>query len=165
MNDMSASLDNEQGTDDKHEEDAEVEEARDGLSQEVPSASRNDIRRLQAAVRRLHTKLCHPRVQDMIRVLQHGRSSKLACAEARKLQWDICAQDVQPKIPRPSITTHFVDFKKRVDLDSLSLPQWQNNAWSVKDLNLVCHGTLFRMIIPKWNGTLAIELRKTYSNG
>ena len=32
----------------------------------------------------------------------------------------------------------------------------------MKCLNIVCHGTLFQMIIPLWSGTIALDLRQAY---
>ena len=35
----------------------------------------------------------------------------------------------------------------------------------MKCLNIVCHGTLFQMIIPLWSGTTTLDLRQAYREG
>ena len=62
------------------------------------------------ALMQLHVNLGHPGVKEMIRVLKHGRASQLAVQEAR---CDFCAEDVQPKLPRPAILRQVVDFNER----------------------------------------------------
>ena len=78
---------------------------------------------------------------------------------------DICAENVQPKLPRPAIPRQVLDFNERVGLDILSLPHWSDATRSVKCLNIVCHGTLFQMIIPLWSGRTALDLRRACREG
>ena len=47
----------------------------------------------------------------------------------------------------------------------LSLPHWEGFKKSVKCLNIVCHGNLFKMIIPLWLGATALDLRQAYREG
>ena len=56
-------------------------------------------------------------------------------------------------------------FNERVGLDILNLPHWSDATRSVKSLNIVCHGTLFQMIIPLWSGTTALDVRRSYREG
>ena len=58
-----------------------------------------------------------------------------------------------------------LDFNERVGLDILSLLHWSDATRSVKCLNIVCHGTLFQMIIPLWSGTTALDVRHAYREG
>ena len=127
--------------------------------------SRHDVERVKRALRKLHTNLGHPGVKEMVRVLKHGRASELAIQEARRMHCDICAEHVQPKLPRPAIQRQVLDFNERVGLDILSLPHWSDATRSVKCLNIVCHGTLFQMIIPLWSGTTALDVRRAYREG
>ena len=78
---------------------------------------------------------------------------------------DICAENVQPKLPRQAIPRQVLDFNERVGLDTLSLPHWSDGTRSVKCLNIVCHGTLYQMIIPLWSGTTALDVRLAYRGG
>ena len=78
---------------------------------------------------------------------------------------DICAENAQPKLPRPAIPRQVLDFNERVGLDILSLPHWSDATRSVKCLNVVCHGTLFQMIIPLWSGTTALDVRGANREG
>ena len=108
--------------------------------------------------------LGHPGVKELIRVLKHGRASELAIEEARRMR-DVCAENVQPKLPRPAVPRQVLDFNERLGLDILSLHNWEGFTKSVKCLNIVCHGTLFQMIIPLWSGTTALDLRQAYREG
>ena len=47
----------------------------------------------------------------------------------------------------------------------MSLPHWKGFKTSLKCLNIVCHGTLFEMIIPLWSGTTAVDLWQAYREG
>ena len=60
-----------------------------------------------------------PGVEEMVHVLQHGRASELAIQEARRMHCDVCAENVQPKLPRPAIPRQVLDFNER-GLDILS---------------------------------------------
>ena len=63
-----------------------------------------------------HSKQDLERVKKaLMRVLEHGRASKLAIQGARRMHCDVCAENVQPKLPRPAIPRQ----------DILSLPHWE----------------------------------------
>ena len=53
---------------------------------------------------------------------------------------DICAENVQPNLPRPAIPRQVPDFNERVGLDILT--HWSDATGSVKCLKIVCHGTV-----------------------
>ena len=101
----------------------------------------------------------------MVRVWKHGRASELAIQKVRWMHCDVCAENVQPKLPRPAIPRQVLDINERLGLDILRLPHWEGFTKSVKCLNIVCHGTLFQMIIPLWSGTMAPDLRQAYREG
>ena len=149
------------------EEQVPIEEGEEhrGAVPEEEVHSRHDVERVKRGLRKLHTNLGHPGVKEMVRVLKHGRASELATQEARRMHCDICAENVQPKHPRPAIPRQVLDFNERVGLDILSLPHWSDVARSVKFLNIVCHGTKFQMIIPLWSGTTALDVRCAYREG
>ena len=149
------------------EEEASMEEGgeHDEAAPEGEVHSRHDVERVKRALRKLHTKLGHLGVKEMVRVLKHGRASELAIREARRMQCDMCAESVQPKLPRPAIPRHVLDFNERVGLDIVSLPHWGGAARSVKCLNIVCHGTLFQTIIPLRSGTTSLDVRRAYREG
>ena len=152
--------------DDEHHDGSDVEEQvsmeeggeHDEAAPEGEVPSRHDIERAKRALRKLHTNLGHPGVIEMVRVLKHGRASELAIQEARRMHCDICTENVQPKLSRPAIPRQVLDFNERVGLDIL--PHWRDATSSVKCLNIVCHGTLFQMIIPLWSGTTALDVRR-----
>ena len=135
------------------------------LHQKGEVHSRHEVERVKRALRKLHTNLGHPGVKEMVRVLKHGRASELAIQEARRMHCDICAENVQPKLPRPATPRQVLNFNERVGLDILSLPQWSVSTRSVKCLCIVCLGTLFQMIIPLWSGTTALHVRRAYREG
>ena len=81
------------------------------------------------------------------------------------MRCDVCAENVQPKLPRFAVRRQVLDFSERLGFDILSLPHWKGFTKSVKCLNIVCHGTLFQMIIPLWSGTTALDLREAYREG
>ena len=120
---------------------------------------------MKKALTKLHTNMGHPGVKEMVRALKHGRASVLAIQEARRMHCDVCAEDVRPKLSRPAIPRQVLDFNERLGLDILSLPHWVGFTKSVQCLNIVCHGTLFQMIIPLWLGTTALDLRQTSRKG
>ena len=78
---------------------------------------------------------------------------------------DVCAENVQPKLPRPAIPRQVLDFNEQLGLGILSLPHWDGFPKSVQCLNIVCHSTLFQMIFPLWSGTTALDLRQAYREG
>ena len=145
--------------DDEHRDESDVEEQapmeeggeHDGAAPEGEVHSRHDVERVKRALRGLHTNLGHPGVKEMV-------ASKLAIQEARRMHCDICAENVQPKLPRPANPRQVLDFNERVGLDILSC-FIGDAARSVKCLNFVCHGTLFRMIVPLWLGTTGLDVR------
>ena len=81
------------------------------------------------------------------------------------MRCDVCAENVQPKLHRPAIPRQLLDFNERLGLDILSLLHWEGFTKSVKCLNIVCHSTLFQMIIPLWSGRTALDLRQAYREG
>ena len=94
------------------EEQAPMEEGGDH-DEAVPEGqvhSRHDVERVKRALRKLHTNLGHPGVKEMVRVLEHGRASELAIQDARRIHCDVCAEKVQPKLPRPAIPRQVLDF-------------------------------------------------------
>ena len=101
-------------------------------------------------------------MKEMVRVLKHGRAPEQALQESRGMHCDICAENVQPKLPRPAIPRQVLDFNERVGLDILSLTHRSDATRSVKSSNIVCHGTLFHMIIPLRSGTTALDVRRAY---
>ena len=81
------------------------------------------------------------------------------------MRCDVCAETVQPKLPRNAVPREVLDFNERLCLDIVSLLHWEGFTKSVKCLNIVCHGTVFQMIIPLWSGTIALDLRQAYREG
>ena len=81
------------------------------------------------------------------------------------MRCDVCAENVQPKLPLPAVPCQVLDFNERFGLDILSLHYWKGFTKSVKCLNIVCHGTLFQMIIPLLSGTTALDLRQAHREG
>ena len=140
-------------------------EQRDGSVAEHAGHSKRDLERVKKALMRIHVNLGHPGVKELIRVLKHGRESELAIQEARRMRCDFCAENVQPKPPRPAVSCQVLDFNERLGLDILSLPHWEGFTKSVKCLNVVCRGTLFQMIIPLWSRTFALDMLQAYRGG
>ena len=91
------------------------------LHQKGEVHSRHEVERVKRALRKLHTNLGHPVVKEMVRVLKHGLASELAIQEARRMHCDICAENVQPKLPRPATPRQVLNFNERVGLDISSL--------------------------------------------
>ena len=158
---------------DEHDDGSDVEEQvpmeeggeHDEAAPEGEVHSRHDVERVKRALRRLHTNLGHQGVKEMVRVLKHGRASELAVQEARRMHCDICTENVQPKLPRRAIPRQVLDFNERVRLDILSFLHWSDATRSVKCLNIVCHGTLFQMIIPLWSWTTPLDVRSACREG
>ena len=140
-------------------------EQRDGSMAEHAAHSKRDLERAKEALMRLHVNLGRPGVKELIRVLKHGRASELASQEARRMSCDVCAETVQPKLPRPEVPRQVLDFNERLELDIVSLLHWEGFTKSVKCLNIVCHGAVFQMIIPLWSETTALDLRQAYREG
>ena len=74
-------------------------------------------------------------------------------------------KNMQPKLPRSAVPRQVLYFNEWLGLDILSLAHWEGFTKSVKCLNIVCHCTLFHMIIPLWSGTTALDLRQGYREG
>ena len=98
-------------------------EQRDGSVAEHAGHSKRDLERVKKALMRLHVNLGRLGVEELIRVLKHGRASKLAFKEPRQMRCDVCAENVQPKLPRPALPRQVLDF--------------------TKCMNIVCHGIFF----------------------
>ena len=81
------------------EEQAPMEDGgqRDGSVAEHVAHSKRDLERVKKAPMKLHTNLGHPGVKEMVRVLKHGRASKLAIQEARRMRCDVCAENDETK--------------------------------------------------------------------
>ena len=153
------------GSEGEEQEPTEDGEQRDGSVAEHARHSKRDLERVKKALMKRHVTLGRPTVKELIRVLKLGRASELAIQEARRMRCDVCAENVQPKLPRPAVPRQVLDFNERLGLDILSLPHWEVFAKSVKRLNIVCHRTFFQMIIPLWSGTTALDLRQAYREG
>ena len=109
-------------------------EQRYGSVPEREVHSRQDVERVKRALRNLLTKLRHPGAKEKIRVVKHGRASELAIQEAGRKHCDICDENVQPTLPRPTVPRQVLDFNERIGLDILSLPHWRAATRSVKCL-------------------------------
>ena len=131
------------GSEGEEQEPMEDGEQRDGSVAEHAGHSKRDLERVKKALMKFHVNLSHLGVKELIRVLKHGRASELAIKEARRMRCDVCAENVQPKLPRPAVSRQVLDFNERLGLDILSLPHREGFTKSVKCLNIVCHGTLF----------------------
>ena len=105
----------------KHHDESDVEEQvpmeeggeHDEAALERAVHSRHDVER----VRR------HPGVKEMVRVLKHGRASELAIQEARRMHCDICAENVQPKLPRSTIPRQVLEFTCRPGYFEFASPE------------------------------------------
>ena len=98
-------------------EEQEDGEQRDGSVAEHAGHSKRDLERAKKALMKLHVNLGHPGVKELIRVLKHGRASELAIQEARRMRFDVCAENVRPKLPRPAVPCQVLDFNERFGLD------------------------------------------------
>ena len=110
------------GSEGEEQEPMEDGEQRDGSVAEHAGHSKRDLERVKKALMKLHVNLGHPGVKELIRVLKHGRASELAIQEARRMRCDVCAENVQPKLPRPAVPRQVLDFNERQGLNILSLP-------------------------------------------
>ena len=153
------------GSEGEEQEPMEDGEQRDGSVAEHAGHSKRDLERVKKALMKLHVNLGHPGVKELIRVLKHGRTSEFAIQDARRMRCDVKAENVQPKLPRPAVPCQVLDFNERLGLDIWSLLHWEGFTKSVKCLNIVCHCTLFQMIITLWSGTTALDLRQAYREG
>ena len=100
-------------------EEQEDGEQRDGSVAEHAGHSKRDLERAKKALMKLHVNLGHPGVKELIRVLKHGRASELTIQEARRMRCDVCAENVQPKLPRPVVPRQVLDFNERLGLGIL----------------------------------------------
>ena len=105
------------GSESEEQEPMEDGEQRDGSVAEHAGHSKRNLERVKEALTKLHVNLGHPGVKELIRVLKHGRASELAIQEALRMQCDVCAENVQPKLPRPAISRQVLDFNERLGLD------------------------------------------------
>ena len=126
-------------------------EQRDGSVTEHAGHSKRDLEREKKALMELHTNWGHPGVKEKVRVLKDGRTSELAIQEARRKRCDVCAENVQLKLPRPAVPPAWFGH-----FESTLLGRFHKIC---ECLNIVCHGTLFQTIIRLWSGTTALGLR------
>ena len=89
--------------------------------------SKQNLERVKKALTKLHTNLGHPGVKEMVRVLKHGRASELAIQEARRMYCDVCAENVQPKLPRPAIPRQLLDLMNGSVWTFFSIPHWEGS--------------------------------------
>ena len=120
------------GSEGEKQEPLEDGEQRDGSVTEHAGHPKRDLGRVKKALK-LHVNLGHPGVKELFRVLKHGRASELAIQEARRMRCDVCAENVQPKLPRPAVRRQVLDFNERFGLDILSLPHWKGFTKSVRN--------------------------------
>ena len=118
-------------------------EQREGSATVNAGYSKRDPEQSKETLMRLHVKLGHLGVKELIRALKHGRASELTIQEARRIRCDVCAENVQPELPRPAVPHQVLNFSERLGLVILSLPHWDGFTKSVKCVNIACHGTLF----------------------
>ena len=140
----------------------EDEEQRDGSVAEHEGQSKQDLERMKKALMKLHTNMGHPGVKEMVRVMKH--------VVRRSWQYKRHDECVVMSVLK-TCNESFPDWRslakcwtsnERLGLDMLSLPHWESFTKSVNFLNIVCHGTLFQMILPLWSGTTALDLRQAY---
>ena len=99
------------GSESEEQEPMEDGELRDRSVAEHAGHSKRDLERVKKALMKLHVNLGHPGVKELICVLKHGRASELAIQEARRMRCDVCAENVQPKLPRPAAPTSSAGFQ------------------------------------------------------
>ena len=111
-------------------------EQREGSAAVNASYSKRDPEKAKETLMRLHVKLSHLGEKELIRALKHGRASELTIQEVRRIRCDVCAENVQPELPRPAVPHQVLNFSERLGLVILSLPHWDGFTKSVKCLNI-----------------------------
>ena len=98
--------------------------------------------RRQLALQRIHTKLGHSRIPDMLRALRVSQASETAKWACRLFRCKECPRLLEPKIPRPSRLPHVDEFNVVVGLDVLSEKDSNGDEWM--RLNVVDKVLVFR---------------------
>ena len=116
---------------------ADAEEAPPG--EEVSRDPEKD-RKIDLALKKLHSNLGHPSSRGLIRVLRHSGASQLAVERATLLQCSVCANHQRPSAPLPANTDRVKELKDRVGLDVKHVTGWSTGHKQVC-VNIVDYAT------------------------
>ena len=115
-------------------------------SEEAPRDAEKD-RKIDLALKKLHSNLGHPSSRELIRVLRHSGASQLAVERAGLLQCSVCANHQRPTAPLPANTDRAKEFNDRVGLDVKHVTGWTTGHKQVC-VNIVDYATSLQVMVP-----------------
>ena len=128
------------------------------VQDEIANVSANRRKSLMQEIQKVHRGLCHPRNDNLLRILRRGRASPLIIALAKEFRCSVRIEHKQPKPWRRAAPPRQLSFNQVVGVDTPTLRHFDK---SVHCLNIVHWGTRFQQIIPI-NSKHASSIRQAY---
>ena len=88
-------------------------------AEESPEEAEKKKKKIDAAIRRLHSYLGHPSHKELVRVLKHSGASELASQRATQFSCPVCANHQRPSAALPANTSRVVEFNAKVGMERL----------------------------------------------
>jgi len=104
-------------------------------------------RKIEAALRKLHTNLGHASTQDMLRILQHHGAQPQVLEMVKAFECDICRARQGPKAVKDSTPPKDIAPLRYIGLDVKWLPTWKPGL-RIKALNIVCRSSGLQHMYP-----------------
>ena len=112
-----------------------------------PELSPEETRKIDLAIKKLHSNLGHPTLRELVRILKHSGASRAALARARHLQCPVCANNQRPASPLPANTHTVGEFNDKVGIDVKYLPSWKEGQ-KVPAVNILDYATGLQVMVP-----------------
>ena len=106
-----------------------------------------ELRKIQAAVAKLHKNLGHPSTPELIRIMKHSGASSQAIKVAQSLQCSVCMNHQPPSSALPANVPQSLEFNHHIGLDVKYLKGWKVNQ-RVPCVSIVDYGTSFQVMAP-----------------
>ena len=116
---------------------------------------------VQAALRRLHRNLGHPRKEDLLRHLRLAGCENHILKAVRGMVCETCQSTSQPQAPRPSTLPRMQEFGETTGMDVLYAHDINDQRHTF--LSMVDFGTTYHIVVPI-ESTSAAEIERAFND-
>lgn len=119
----------------------------DEVEDQAPEVPNPELRKIQAAVAKLHKNLGHPSTNELVRIMKHSGATHEAIKVAQSLQCSVCMNHLSPSSALPANVPHSLEFNHHIGLDVKYLKGWKVNQ-RIPCVSIVDYGTSFQIMAP-----------------
>ena len=104
------------------------------------------IRKVDAALQKLHNNLGHPTARELTRILRHSQASEEAVSRVSHLRCSVCSNQQQAGAALPANASITREFNEQIGIDVKNLLGWELTQ-RVPFLNIVDYATSLQVMV------------------